>query len=135
MTFFYSMYGSSVESLSVYVRINGSEKRIWSRYGNHLSSNWTKACVAVNNNGTYQVISSDYVVISLKLLDKTDISARKAQVCVVYSEHKKSILDFKTTFCFRSYVLWSFTLILIPKYIYLSTAGYDRGCCWDDIRF
>ena len=55
MTFYYSMYGSAVESLSVYVRISGSEERIWSRYGNQLSRNWTKGCVAINNNGTYQV--------------------------------------------------------------------------------
>ena len=55
MTFYYFMYGSTVESLSVYVRSNGGEERIWSRYGNHLSSNWTKGCVAVNINGTYQV--------------------------------------------------------------------------------
>ena len=55
MTFYYSMYGSTVESLSVYVRISGSEERIWSRYGNQLSSNWTKGCVAINYNGTYQV--------------------------------------------------------------------------------
>ena len=55
MTFYYSMYGSTVESLSVYVRISGSEERIWSRHGNKLSSNWTKGCVAINYNGTYQV--------------------------------------------------------------------------------
>ena len=29
----------------------------------------------------------------------------------------------------------SFILILIPKYLHLLTAGYNRGCCWDDIRF
>ena len=55
MTFYYSMYGSTVESLSVYVRNSGSEERIWSRHGNKLSSNWTKGCVAINYNGTYQV--------------------------------------------------------------------------------
>jgi len=55
MTFFYSMYGSTVESLSVYVKINGSEERIWSRYGNQLSSNWTKGCVAITYQETYQV--------------------------------------------------------------------------------
>lgn len=57
MTFYYFMYSSTVESLSVYVRSNGSDRdeRIWSRYGNHLSSNWTKGCVAVNISGTYQV--------------------------------------------------------------------------------
>ena len=55
MTFYYSMYGSTVESLSIYVRINGSEERIWGRHGNHLSSNWTKGCVAINYTETYQV--------------------------------------------------------------------------------
>ena len=55
MTFFYSMYGSTVESLSVYVKINGSEERIWIRYGNQLSSNWTKGCVAITNYEIYQV--------------------------------------------------------------------------------
>lgn len=55
MTFYYSMYGSTVESLSVFVRINGSEERIWSRYGNHALSNWTKGCVSINFIGTYQV--------------------------------------------------------------------------------
>ena len=55
MTFYYSMYGSTVESLSVYVRISGSEERIWSRHGNQLTRNWTKGCVAINYNGTYQV--------------------------------------------------------------------------------
>ena len=55
MTFYYSMYGNTVESLSVYVRISGSEERIWSRHGNQFSRNWTKGCVALNYNGTYQV--------------------------------------------------------------------------------
>ena len=55
MTFSYSMHGSTVESLSVYIRINGSEERIWSRHGNHLSSCWTKGCVSINGLGTYQV--------------------------------------------------------------------------------
>ena len=69
MTFYYSMYGSTVESLSVYVRISGNEERIWSRHGNLFSSNWTKGCVAINYNGTYQVepcCGSIYV----KLLNK-----------------------------------------------------------------
>lgn len=68
MTFYYSMYGSTVESLSVYVKISGSEERIWSRYGDQLSSNWTKGCVAINYNGTYQV--DPCMVISVKLLSK-----------------------------------------------------------------
>ena len=55
MTFYYSMYGSTVESLSIYVRINGSEERIWSRHGNLLSSTWTEGCVSINVLGTYQV--------------------------------------------------------------------------------
>jgi len=55
MTFYYSMYGGTVESLSVFVRINGSEERIWSRYGNHALRNWTKGCVSINFIGTYQV--------------------------------------------------------------------------------
>ena len=55
MTFLYSMYGSTIETLSVYVTINGSESRIWSRYGNHLPRNWVKGCVAINYGGTYQV--------------------------------------------------------------------------------
>ena len=69
MAFFYAMIGRTVESLSVYVRINGSEERIWSRHG-YLSSNWTKGCVALDYNGTYQVKSLwlNDTAISLKLL-------------------------------------------------------------------
>jgi len=84
------MYGSTVESLSVYVRSNGSEKRIWSRYGNHLSSNWTKGCVAVNFNETYQVetLWAKYCGYFLTVLEnKNDVSARKTLAYVVYSEH------------------------------------------------
>ena len=55
MEFFYSMYGSTVETLSVYVKINGSEYRVWSRYGSQLSSDWIKGCVTLNYRGTYQV--------------------------------------------------------------------------------
>ena len=55
MTFFYSMYGSTVESLSVYLRVNGSEEKIWSRHGNLLSRTWTEGCVSINVLGTYQV--------------------------------------------------------------------------------
>ena len=70
MSFFYAMIGRTVESLSVYVRINGGEERIWSRHGNYLSSNWTKGCVALDYNGTYQVESLwlNDTAISLKLL-------------------------------------------------------------------
>ena len=76
MTFFYSMNGRTVESLSVYVRINGSEERIWSRYGNYLSSNWTKGCVALDFNGTYQVESFwlNDTAISLKLLIRSCVT-------------------------------------------------------------
>ena len=73
MTFYYLMYGSTVESLSVYVRISGSEERIWSRHGDHLSRNWTKGCVAINYNGTYQVgrtVLWFIMHISVKLLKK-----------------------------------------------------------------
>ena len=58
MTFFYSMYGSTVESLSVYVKINGSEARVWSRYKNqssHVSNNWIEACLTINYAGIYMV--------------------------------------------------------------------------------
>ena len=55
MTFYYSMYGSNIESLSVYVKVNGGEERIWSRHGNHLASNWIEGCVTLNYDGTYQV--------------------------------------------------------------------------------
>ena len=55
MTFFYSMYGSTVESLSVYVRINGSEARVWSRYKSHVSNNWIEACLTINYAGMYMV--------------------------------------------------------------------------------
>ena len=58
MEFFYSMYGSSIETLSVYVKINGSEYRVWSRYGSQLSSDWIKGCVTLNYRGTYQVKTS-----------------------------------------------------------------------------
>ncbi|XP_078353410.1 MAM and LDL-receptor class A domain-containing protein 1-like [Oculina patagonica] len=57
MTFFYSMYGSTVESLSVFVRaLNGSEARVWSRYRSHVSEDWIEACVTLNYTGIYQVI-------------------------------------------------------------------------------
>ena len=56
MTFFYSMYGSTIETLSVYVRVNGSESRIWSRHGNRSSRHWIEGCVAINYEGTYQVV-------------------------------------------------------------------------------
>ena len=56
MTFFYSMYGSTVESLSVYARtLNGSESRVWSRYRSHVSDDWIKSCVTINYTGMYQV--------------------------------------------------------------------------------
>ena len=55
MEFFYSMNGSTIETLSVYVKINGSEYRVWSRYGSQLSSDWIKGCVTLNYRGTYQV--------------------------------------------------------------------------------
>ena len=82
MTFFYSMIGSTVESLSVYVRINGSEERIWSRHGNYLSRNWTKGCVALDYNGTYQVESFwlNDTAISLMLLIR---SCTDVDQCVI----------------------------------------------------
>ena len=55
MEFFYYMYGSTIETLSVYVKINGSEYRVWSRYGSQLSNNWIKGCVTISYRGTYQV--------------------------------------------------------------------------------
>ena len=56
MTFVYSMYGSTIETLSVYVIINGRESRIWSRHGNRSSRDWIKGCVAISYEGTYQVV-------------------------------------------------------------------------------
>ena len=55
MEFLYSMYSSTIETLSVYIKINGSEYRVWSRYGSQLSSDWIKGCVTLNYQGTYQV--------------------------------------------------------------------------------
>ena len=55
MEFFYYMYGSTIETLSVYAKINGSEYRVWSRYGSQLSNDWIKGCVTINYRGTYQV--------------------------------------------------------------------------------
>ena len=55
MEFFYSMNGRTIETLSVYVKINGSEYRVWSRYGSQLSSDWIKGCVTLNYRGNYQV--------------------------------------------------------------------------------
>ena len=55
MTFFYSMYGDTIESISVFVRVNASESRVWSRYGNLKTSNWTKGCIVFNYSGNYQV--------------------------------------------------------------------------------
>ncbi|RMX61051.1 hypothetical protein pdam_00007566 [Pocillopora damicornis] len=39
MEFFYSMYGSSIETLSVYVKINGSEYRY---FGKEMKEDWTR---------------------------------------------------------------------------------------------
>ena len=55
MEFLYSMYSSTIETLSVYIKINGSEYRVWSRHGSQLSSDWIKGCVTLNYQGTYQV--------------------------------------------------------------------------------
>ena len=56
LTFFYSMYGSAVETLSVYVRDQaGKEFRVWSRHGGKLSSSWTEGCTTLNYTGSYQV--------------------------------------------------------------------------------
>ena len=57
MIFFYSMYGETIESLSVLVRsrVNGSASRVWSRYGNLKTSSWTEGCIAFNYSGNYQV--------------------------------------------------------------------------------
>lgn len=56
LTFFYSMYGSAVETLSVYVRDQaGKEFRVWSSHGGKLSSSWTEGCTTLNYTGSYQV--------------------------------------------------------------------------------
>ena len=55
MEFLYSMYSSTIETLSVYIKINGSEYRVWSRHGSQLSSDWIIGCVTLNYQGTYQV--------------------------------------------------------------------------------
>lgn len=56
LTFFYSMYGSAVETLSIYVRDQaGKEFRVWSRHGGKLSSSWTEGCATLNYTGSYQV--------------------------------------------------------------------------------
>ncbi|XP_022807962.1 uncharacterized protein LOC111344964 [Stylophora pistillata] len=57
LTFFYSMYGRAIESLSVYVKDQmGKELRVWSRHGGKLSSSWTEGCTTLNYSGSYQVI-------------------------------------------------------------------------------
>ena len=56
LTFFYSMYGSAVETLSIYVRDQaGKEFRVWSRHGGKLSSSWTEGCTTLNYTDSYQV--------------------------------------------------------------------------------
>ena len=56
LTFFYSMYGSAVETLSVYVRDQaGKEFRVWSSHGGKLSNSWTEGCTTLNYTGSYQV--------------------------------------------------------------------------------
>lgn len=55
MTFFYSMYGETIESLFVYTNIYGHYSRIWSRHGNLGTRTWTQGCVPVKQYGDYQV--------------------------------------------------------------------------------
>ena len=74
MTFFYSMYGDTIESLSLLVRsrVNGSASRVWSRYGNLKTSNWTEGCIAFNYSGNYQVgLRTRYTMFTRVLLNSS----------------------------------------------------------------
>ena len=75
LTFFYFMYGSAIETLSVYVRDQmGEELKVWSRHGGILSGSWSEGCATLNYSGSYQVASQ----ISLK---KSYYVVRKKKFC------------------------------------------------------
>jgi len=83
MTFYYSMYGSTIESLSIYVRINGSENRVWSRYRSHVSKDWIETCLTINYAGTYRVIIEGVAGLTYKSdIAIDDISFSKNLTCV-----------------------------------------------------
>lgn len=58
LTFFYFMYGSAIETLSVYVKDQtGEELKVWSHHGGKLSGTWSEGCATLNYSGSYQVAS------------------------------------------------------------------------------
>ena len=88
MTFFYSMYGSTIETLSVYVIINGRESRIWSRHGNRLSRDWIKGCVAIIYEGTYQVVQLPFSLFLLRLWENGRV------IFILHRRRPKGFLGF-----------------------------------------
>ena len=52
--FFFHMYGRRVDSLSVHIRENRTERALWRRIGDH-GNRWLEGCVLINSTGRYQV--------------------------------------------------------------------------------
>lgn len=55
MTFWYHMYGTSVKSLSIYVkRTDGLGKPVWTKNGNQ-ANNWLRADVSISGSTEFNV--------------------------------------------------------------------------------
>ena len=54
MSIMYHMYGSTMGSLIIYMKINGSETVEWIKSGNHPDQ-WFEAAVFVNSSAEYKV--------------------------------------------------------------------------------
>ena len=54
MSIMYHMYGSSMGSLIIYVKMNGSETVEWIKSGNHPDQ-WFEAAVFFNSSAEYKV--------------------------------------------------------------------------------
>ncbi|XP_048583834.1 uncharacterized protein LOC5504590 isoform X1 [Nematostella vectensis] len=59
MSFFYHMFGATIETLSVYVAFGLKETRVWSRHGNH-GDKWLPGCVNITMSGNYRIIIEAY---------------------------------------------------------------------------
>ncbi|PFX15365.1 G-protein coupled receptor GRL101 [Stylophora pistillata] len=127
MEFFYSMYGSTVETLTVYVKINGREHLVWSRYGNQLSNDWIKGCVTLNYRGPYQVIIEGVAGISnASNIAIDDLSFIKNLSCV--SDGKtppEEIFQVNCTFD-KSFCGWR-SLLLSSGHVGWERTGNETG--------
>jgi len=55
MSIMYHMYGSSMGSLIIYMKMNGSESVEWIKSGNHPDK-WLEGAVFFNSSAEYEVI-------------------------------------------------------------------------------